>query len=159
MMRKLIFLFALSLIFTVSAAFAQQRSKKFLRTWKLSEGNKMTKQMGTESITINVTEDGDFLVVEKIGKGSAEIYSYTTRTNFKINGNPITTVSGGFARGFDTRRLRFENENKLHFISSFTYDFDRRTNRETWIVSEDGKTLTVKHAGEYAFSKLIFTRE
>ena len=160
MTRKLVFLFALSLIFTVSTAFAQQRSKNFLGTWKLAEtGNDSVKKRGTESMTINVTEDGDFLVVEKIGKGTDNIYSSTTKTNFKINGNPITTVSGGFLRGFESRRLRFEKDNKLQFLMSTYYDLDRRLTREIWTVSKDGKTLTVKHAGRYAWSKMIFTKE
>jgi len=50
-------------------------------------------------------------------------------------------------------------ENKLQFLTSINYDLDRRLTREIWTVSEDGKTLIVKHEGKYAWGKMIFTRE
>lgn len=160
MIRKLIFLFTLSLIFTISTAFAQQKAKNFLGTWKLAEtGNDSAKHHSTGWTGINVSEDGDFLVIEKISTGTAFFPPYTDKINYKINGNPITTVGGRMFGGFKTRRLRFVKDNKLQFLTSTYYDLDRRLFRETWKVSEDGKTLTVKHEGKYAWGKMIFTRE
>lgn len=160
MKKKLVFVSIFLLILTVSATFAQRKADNFLGKWKLAEtGNKWAEKSRIESMTIVVTEENNDLIIEKMSKSSANAFSNVSRVNYKINGDTITTVIGGLSGGVESRRLRFVKDHRLQFLWSYHRDLDLVSNRETWTISEDGKTLTVNHQSKYTFTKMIFTKE
>ncbi len=159
MKKKLILASVFLLILTVSAAVAQRKADNFLGKWKLEPANKWAEKWRIESMTIVVTEENNDLIVEKISKSSVNAFSNVNRINYKVNGGTITTVIGGFFGGYETRRLRFVKDNRLQFLLSYQRDWDVTSSRETWTISEDGKTLTVNHQTKYISTKTIFTKE
>ncbi|MGC2238965.1 MAG: hypothetical protein WA584_22615 [Pyrinomonadaceae bacterium] len=163
MKRKIILLFALSLILTASTVFAQQETDNFLGKWKLAEtGNKWLEKYGVESMTINVSEENGKLIIERSGKSS--IYKSLSPSSTEVyNINEDTEISFPDARysvGVQYRRLRILNANKLQFLTKIKpADLGETLTRATWILSEDGKTLTVKQEGMYGTNKIVFTKQ
>lgn len=161
MARKLILL-AFSLALFVSASFAQQKSANFLGTWKLAESENNSKAGKT---TITVTETGKDLIIERNHQkaGNAETYSF--KTSYKISGATTTKLIAGQFGGVEITSLRFLKDNKLQLLKTMRTDPDLQTvvgstpSRETWTLSEDGKTLTVKIVARYASSKMVFVKE
>jgi hypothetical protein len=163
MTRKIILLLALSLILTASTAFAQKETDNFLGKWKLAEtGNKWLDKYGVEWMTINVSEENGKLIIERSGKSSkyrslAPSYTEVYKLNEKTD---ISLLDGQYLFGVQYRRLRILNTNKLQFLTKVKpADIGETLTRATWILSEDGTTLTVKQEGMYGTNKIFFTKQ
>lgn len=154
MKRKIILLFALSLILTASTAFAQQN---FLGTWKLAETNNWTNELNIKSMTITVTETGKDLIIERSTQKTD--ISFSSKDVYKTSGATTTALVGGRFGGLETQFLRFVKDNKLELLWRFEAERDGRSNREIWTISEDGKTLTVLQQSRYLSGKLVFTKQ
>jgi HSP20 family molecular chaperone IbpA len=157
MTRKFMFLFAFSLIFTVPTIFAQQKTTNFLGTWKLDETKiKPNDRYSPKSMMINVSEtDGKLRIVQKIpgfNHASVELYQVNEKTE-------ITVPKESYAVGVRYRRVRFLQPNKMQLFTTFKSTDREDLQRATWIISEDGKTLTIKYPGPYSSAKLVFIKQ
>jgi hypothetical protein len=171
MKRNLILIAAFIFLIAVSTTFAQQKTDNFLGTWKLSEtGNKPSDKSGLKSLTITVSENNGKLKIERNGQNLNDADLSSTEA-YKINEDTETSVIGGFMGGVEFRRLRVLKSNKLQFLTTLKGDYSITTLRATWIISGDGKTLTIKRdyitssvepngkPGAYISSKLVFTKQ
>ena len=171
MKRNLILISAFAFLVAVSTTFAQQKTNNFLGTWKLSETeNKQSDKFGLKSMTMTVSEDGGKLKIERNSQSLNDV-ALSSSEAYKINEDTETSVIGGFMGGVEFRRLRLLKENKLQFITTLKGDYAIRTTRATWVISDDGKTLTIKRdyitssveptgrSGTYISSKLVFTKQ
>ena len=155
MIKKIIFLFAFLLIFTVPTIFAQQKTTNFLGTWKLDETRiKPNDRYSPKSMTITVSETDGKLKIERKGTDSndTDLYQINEKTE-------ITVPKRSYAVGVRYRRVRFLKPNKMQLFTSFKSTFREDLSIATWIISEDGKTLTIKYTGPYSSPKLVFTKQ
>ena len=169
MKRNLILIAAFTFLTAVSTSFAQQKTDNFLGTWKLSE-TKQSDKSGLKSLTITVSEDSGKLKIERNGQ-SLNAADLSSTEAYKINEDTETSVIGGFMGGVESRRLRILKSNKLQFITTLKGDYSITTLRATWLISGDGKTLTIKRdyitssvepngkPGAYISSKMVFTKQ
>lgn len=158
MTRKFMFLFAFSLIFTVPTIFAQQKTTNFLGIWKLDETKiKPNDRYSPKSMTINVSETDGKLRIEKKSPGSnhayTEFYQVNEKTEITVPKKP------SYAVGVRYRRVRFLQPNKMQLFTTFKSTDREDLQRATWIISEDGKTLTIKYPGPYSSAKLVFIKQ
>ena len=174
MKKNMILPAILTLLISASTTFAQQKVDNFLGSWKLAEtGNKWLKKFGTESMAINVKEAGGKLVIERSGNSYGKTITTASSTEaYKISEDTETSVIGGWMGGVQYRWLRILKPNKLQFLTKLNTDNGVRLTRITWVISEDGKTLTVRQdfkvsyldgsrasGGGYSSNKLVFTRQ
>lgn len=166
MKKRITLLCAFLLLFTSSAIFAQQKSANFLGTWKLVESSdKWEEKSGVKWMTMTVTEAAGELFIERSHQKADNAETYSHKTSYKTTGATITRLIAGQYGGVEIRSLRFLKDNKMQLVTTVRRDPDLETiltstaQRETWKVSEDGKTLTVKSVNRYYSSKMIFTKQ
>jgi len=163
MKKNIILMMAFTFLLTASTIFAQQKTDNFLGVWKLAEtGNKWLEKYRVESMTINVSEEDGKLIIERSGKGLGYEYIAPISTEvYNINGDTdVTILEARYLAGVKYRRLRLLTANKLQFLTKVKpSDLHETLSRATWILSEDGRTLTVKQEGMYGASKIFFTKQ
>lgn len=158
MTRKIVFLLAFSLIFAGSTIFSQQKTSNFLGTWKLDDASiKPNDRFGPKKpITIKVSEADGKLRIESKTQGYNHAYTEFYQLNEKTE---ITVPKARYGVSVRYRRVRFLRPNKLQLFTTYRSPDREDLNRITWILSEDGKTLTVKNSGSYSSNKLVFTKQ
>lgn len=173
-MRKNLFLMMIiGLFLTVSTSFAQQNADNFLGKWKLDlSQNKWAVKSGVESMRLDVSKTEGELVIERDFEKLDSTVSSTRKEIYKINESSITSVIGGQFGGVKWQWLRFYKNNKLELFSKLNGEYFVTSTSEKWNLSEDGKTLTIRHGyqrsslvasegNSYAYNsaKMVFTRE
>lgn len=158
MTRKIIFLLAFSFIFSVSTIFSQQKTSNFLGTWKLDDASiKPNDRFAPKKpITLRVSETDGKLRIESKTQGYNHAYTEFYQLNEKTE---VTVPRSRYGVGVRYRRVRFLRPNKLQLFTTYRSVDTENLNRITWILSGDGKTLTVKNSGSYSSNKLVFTKQ
>lgn len=169
-MKRVGFLLLITLFLSVSTIFAQQKSANFLGVWKLV---KSESKRANKSLTLSVTQTGNDLVIER---SSPQVNSTNTSLplteTYKVTESAKVSLASGRFGGVVSQQLRFFNEHKLQLLSEANSDNFTTSIRETWVLSEDGKTLTIKSdfrmwsktpsvndAPGYTSTKMVFTRQ
>ena len=159
-MKKIVFLTAMFCLLTISA-FAQDKKVDFSGNWmlKLGESDRI------ESLTMNVTQSEKDIKIETTVKrkppseGGGQLYgpegsfgrgggfNGDVTTTYSLDGKETKAQSGGQGRKI-TLKAKFEKDGKLKLSSSRSFETPNGeisiTTKETWSLSEDGKTLNVK---------------
>lgn len=147
MIRKSVSLLIFSLIFTVSTISAQKEIENFLGTWKLDisksegiDGNR------TKSMTLVVSEDDGSMAVET---NTEDVVNKKVVNNrrvefYKLNGSTKVSLIGGRSGGIKHNYLKFIKPDELELRSKFMGDYNSSRMTQIWMLSNNGKTLTIR---------------
>jgi hypothetical protein len=156
MKKNVILATAFTLLLLVSASFAQDKTANYLGKWQLDASkSKLTKVIakGIESQTLNVSQDGDDFIVET-NTQTASADDIKTRTEiYRTTESVQTALVGARFGGYTTQQLVFRKKGKLELRSAFKGDVTNNSIKETWSLSEDGQTLTIKRISTITFGR------
>jgi ABC-type transport system substrate-binding protein len=159
--KKLIFA-ALLGIFAIGSVSAQSKIDNFLGVWKMIETEGAGSSSTVKSLTLNVSQTGDEIVIDRTAGGvyNNQAYSNTLSSSYKLSGATTTQLVGGRFGGTVQGYMEFFNPHKLRFRAEFQTELRKidRNVREDWTLSDDGKTLTI-HTYSVGRSKTIFTKQ
>lgn len=192
-MKKTIFIAALVCLTAFAAFAQDKKAKDFSGSWTLDVGkSKLDERARIESMTLTVAQTDKDIKVETATKRLPPPEGAGGGGNGQGGGMGRGMGRGGFGGGGDGTsvytldgketttevdgrmgkipvKLKAEIESggslKLSRSSTFTTPDGERTNttKETWSLSEDGKTLTVKRESESPFGKnsseMVFTKK
>lgn len=186
-MKKAIIMTALMLFATVAVISAQEKTpaqnKKviFSGSWELDVSkSKLNERMRIEAMTMNVSQTDKELKVENTIKremrveGGAGGGGFGRGGGFGDGSQAVTySLEGKETKteipGIPSAKLKakWEKGGKLQLTSSRSFETPMgvmtTTTKETWSLSEDGKTLTVKRETETPrgtqSSELVFTKK
>jgi hypothetical protein len=151
MTKKLIFA-ALFSVLAIASAAAQNKTDNFLGTWKLTKTEGMSKSSTIRSIVLNISQTGDDLQIERNTQGTFanQIYSRTKNDLYNIKDPATVGLIAGRMGGTVRHELRVLSARKLRFDTLLDKDYGTTANRELWIVSDDGKTLTIETSSRFS---------
>ena len=184
-MKKLLFLTTMFCLLAISAL-AQDKKVDYSGNWTLDlSKSKLDERMRVESMTMNVTQTEKDLKVETtikrmpppegVGGGQGNGIGsgrggggFGRGGGFGDDGTTTYSLDGKETKaGEITRKAKVENDGKLKLNSSRSFDTPNGaisiTTRDTWSLSADGKTLTVKRdtetpRGTNSF-EMVFTKK
>ncbi len=190
-MKKTIFLAALFCL-TAAAAFAQdKKATDFSGSWTLDTSkSKLDERARIESMTLTVTQTDKDVKIETAtkrlpppegggqgngqgggmgrGMGRGGFGGGDGTTTYTLDGKESTTeIEGRMGKIPVKLKAELDGGGKLKLSRTSTFntpDGERTsTTKETWTLSEDGKTLTVKREMETPFgtntSEMVFTKK
>ena len=188
MKMKIVLMAMFTLVFAAAVS-AQNRTANFAGIWTLDAGkSKLDDRMRVESMTLNVTQGDKELKIETttrraarpegemnggggngrgggMGRGGfgggdgTTVYSLDGKETKIEQESPMGKIPGSY-------KAKFDKDGKLNLTSTRTMSGQMGeitiTTKETWQLSEDGKTLTVKRETETPrgaqSSQMIFTK-
>ncbi|MFN6962504.1 MAG: hypothetical protein ACK4S4_01930 [Pyrinomonadaceae bacterium] len=182
-MKKLFFLTAVFCLLSISA-FAQGKARDFSGTWTLDVGkSKLDERARIESMTLTVAQTAGEIRIETatkrlpppadapqggmgrgMGRGGSGGDGTTTYT---LDGKETTIQQEGPMGSMPVKLTAKAEGDKLHLsrTSTFIGPMGEMTisNKETWSISDDGKTLTIEREmssprGTSA-STMVFTKK
>ena len=185
---RIVFMTVLTLVLAAAAISAQDRTANFAGTWTLDAGkSKLDERMRVESMTLNVTQTDKELKVETKIKRAARPEGEMGGSG--QGGGQGRGMGGGFGGGdgttvytLDGKETKVEQETPMGKVpvlykanlekGKLILSSSRKisgqmgettiTTKETWTLSEDGKTLTVKRERETPrgsqTSEMVFTK-
>ena len=185
-MKKLLFLTTMFCLLAISAL-AQDKKVDYSGNWTLDlSKSKLDERMRVESMTMNVTQTEKDLKVETtikrtpppegsgggqgngIGSGRGGGGGFGRGGGFGNDGTTTYSLDGKETKaGEITRKAKVENDGKLKLNSSRSFETPNGaisiTTKDTWSLSADGKTLTVKRDMETPrgtnSSEMVFTKK
>lgn len=183
MSKKIVFRAIISLFLAVMTISAQEKATDFSGNWELDKAkSKLDERTRIESMTMNVTQSDKELKIATIAKRSAPPEGANrgggrqggggfgggdgTQT-YSLDGKETKTqVGGGQFAGEATFKAKWEKD-KLKLTSSRNIETPNGaisiSTKETWSLSEDGKSLTVKRDMETPrgtnFSEMVFIKK
>lgn len=175
MKRNFVLLFTLSLIFMISTAFAQKKVD-FSGNWELDTiQSKLDERMRVESMTMKVQQTEKDITVGTFTKRAMSSDGTNrgggttpTALTYSLEGKETKAeISGGMAPGTATLKASLDAGGKLNLSSVRELNTQMGamtiTVKETWELSEEGKTLKVTRNMETPRgsqnSELIFTKK
>ena len=184
-MKKLLFLTTMFCLLAISAL-AQDKKVDYSGNWTLDlSKSKLDERVRIESMTMNVTQIEKDLKIETtikrmpppevvgggqgngIGSGRGGGGGFG-RGGFGNDGITTYSLDGKETKaGEITRKAKVENDGKLKLNSSRSFETPNGaisiTTKDTWSLSADGKTLTVKRDMETPrgtnSSEMVFTKK
>ena len=150
------------LILCTFALSAQEKNVSFAGTWELDiDQSELSERSRIESLTMTVTQNKNELFIKPKAKlkesedanRGIQIKLVTKKQNknglaFKLDGTEITEEMEGDTDGSITRTGNIEENGNLTLTTSLNINYMGNeittTTTETWEISEDGETLTIK---------------
>ncbi|MGI8789045.1 MAG: hypothetical protein ACR2HG_14990 [Pyrinomonadaceae bacterium] len=165
MKRRVIFMAIFSLFLAVAAVSAQEKTTDYSGNWELDVSkSKLGDRLRIESMTMNVSQTDKELKVESTVKRAARPEGDTngggmnrgggmgrgdgTQTvTYSLDGKETKAATGGQMGGEATLKAKVEKDGKLKLTSSRTFSGQMGemtiTTKETWELTDGGKTLKV----------------
>lgn len=147
-MKKNVILTAIFTLFLmVSANFAQDKTSDYLGSWTLDTSKSKLGKMiskGIKSQTLNIKQDGSNFIIETNTQSASTDKPATVTDVYRTTESVKTSLVGGRFGGVTTQSLQFRKKNKLELRSELSSDNLSMSVKDTWSLSEDGKTLTIK---------------
>lgn len=141
-------------ILIVCTQMTKAQTLNFSGDWKINPPKSDFGKFGERStpIEIKINQTKDSIIIERISRSSkGEIHSYVER--LAINGNPVKILIGN-SRSKTTAVKWVEDKQAMTEIANYQDDmapeqYATSKGTETWSMSGDGKTLTIKRLDEF----------
>lgn len=184
MSKKVVFMAIFSIYLAVMAISAQEKATDFSGNWELDKAkSKLDERTRIESMTINVTQTDKELKIATTTKrgappeganrggggrqGGGGFGGGDGTQTYSLDGKETKAqVGGGQFAGEATLKAKWE-KSKLKLTSSRNFETPNGaisiSTKEVWLLSEDGKTLTIKRDMETPrgtnSSEMVFTKQ
>lgn len=174
---KIVLTCVLTLVFAAAVS-AQDKMTDFSGKWNLDVSkSKLSEQMRIESMTMTVTQTEKEIKIESAVKRAENPdaggqmrrggFGGDSQTIYTLDGKETVTDMAGAFGGKMTAKAKAEKDGKLKLIQTRNIEtpMGARSMKltETWSLSADGKTLTVKRESETPrgnnSSELVFTKQ
>lgn len=161
-MKKTLLGILIGILFVFSVS-AQNNTDSFVGNWKPIKHSFKTK-VPNSIMTLNIVQNGDDVKVERMFKNNDTKAEWSDTSLFKVNRTLIGNPEGRFGQIGKTE-IRFLNPKKIRISTTleniYNYRSENRQNdyiQETWLLSDDGKFLTIERNYNGYFSDTVYAK-